>query len=269
MKALFSVVLTAMCITGGAVQAHEFWIEAEDYTVDPGATVTASFRNGEELSGAALSYIPGRSSRFDMVVDGVMRPVPARIGDNPAFAVPDLPEGLLIVIHETTDRFVTYQEWEKWVSFTEHKDIAAGQTEHVARGLPQEGFRESYRRFAKALIAVGEGAGEDRAFGLRTEFVAEANPYTDDLSDGLPVRILLDGAPKAGAQIELFDKDADGGVTVTLHRADAEGRAVLPVRAGHEYLLDSVTLLPLEPEASDDPVWRTLWAALTFAVPEA
>ena len=56
-------------------------------------------------------------------------------------------------------------------------------------------------------------------------------------------------------------------VTVTLHRTDAEGRAVLPVEPGHVYLADNVTLLPLEQDSSGDPVWHSLWASLTFAVP--
>ncbi|MGR3640587.1 MAG: DUF4198 domain-containing protein, partial [Alterinioella nitratireducens] len=60
-----------------------------------------------------------------------------------------------------------------------------------------------------------------------------ANPYTDDLSDGFPVLVLLEGEPRADVQVELFDRDPDGEVTVTLHRTDAEGRAVLPVEPGH------------------------------------
>ncbi|MCK0168355.1 DUF4198 domain-containing protein [Jannaschia sp. S6380] len=257
-----------MCIIAAPLQAHEFWIEAEDYTVAPGAEVVARFRNGQELVGSALSYIPGRAERFDMIAGGDMTKVPARIGDNPAFRVADLPEGLLTILHVTTDQFVTYSEWAKWVKFTEHKDFAFTQQAHLDRGLPQEEFRERYRRHAKALVAVGDGAGSDAARGLLVEFVAGANPYTDDLSDGLPVQILFDGAPRPGAQIEMFEKDATGEVAVTLHKADADGRAVLPVRPGREYLLDHVVILPLEPEEARDPVWQTHWAALTFAVPE-
>jgi hypothetical protein len=257
----------ALCICASPLQAHEFWIDAEDYTVPVGETVTATFRNGEEMVGSALSYIPGRSLRFEMVVDGEVRPIPSRMGDNPAVAVADLPEGLVTLLHETREQYVTYQEWPKWVRFTEHKDFTWSQQAHVDRGLPQEGFREAYLRFAKALVAVGDGAGQDAPRGLRTEIVLGANPYTDDLSAGLPVQVLLDGAPKAEAQIEMFERDAEGEVTVTLHRANAEGRAVLPVASGHDYLLDSVTLLPQEPDGERDPVWLTLWAALTFAVP--
>lgn len=265
LKALF----LASCILVGPLQAHEFWIEAEDYIVAPGTPVVATFRNGQELAGSALSWLPGRSIRFDMVVNGEVQAVPVRIGDNPAFEVDDLPAGLLTIVHETSDQFVTYADWDAWVRFTEHKGFPFAQQGHLDRGLPETGFRESYRRFAKALVAVGHGAGVDEERGLAVEFVAEANPYTDDLSDGLPVRLLYGGAPRADAQIEMFAKGATGAVTITSHRTDMEGRAVLPVEPGTEYLLDHVEILPMEPERDDDAVWRTLWAALTFATPEA
>ena len=117
-------------------------------------------------------------------------------------------------------------------------------------------------------IAVGDGAGADREAGLETEIVALANPYTDDLSDGLPVRVLYQGAPRADAQVELFAKSPEGEVEITLLRTDAEGVALLPVTPGQVYLADAVVVRPLEPVAEDDPVWESLWASLTFKVPE-
>ena len=54
---------------------------------------------------------------------------------------------------------------------------------------------------------------------------------------------------------------------VSLLPNDAEGIATFPVIAGREYMVDNVALLPLEPEVNGDPVWHSLWANLTFAVP--
>ena len=273
MKAPFQVLLAAMCITGGAAQAHEFWIEAEDYTVGPGAEISATFRNGEEMVGSTLSYVPGRSARLDMAVGDEVVPVPVRIGDDPAVLVDGLPDGLVVIIHETTPADLTYRDrdgrtgWARFTGFVEHKDLTGVLAAHDARGLPREDVRERYTRFAKALVAVGDGAGSDRAFGLRTEFVALANPYTDDVAGGLPVRLLLDGTPRADAQIEFFARDPDGTVTIATLRTDADGVGLLPVRPGHEYLVDAVAMAPVETDGTG-PAWHSLWAALTFAVPE-
>jgi len=136
-----------------------------------------------------------------------------------------------------------------------------------ARGVPETGCREVYSGYGKSLIAVGGGSGQDRAVGLKTEIVALANPYTDDLSGGFPVRVLFDGAPRADVQVEVFDRGPDGQVGVALYRTDAAGETVLPVQAGHEYLVDAVLLRAVAPLADDDPVWESLWASLTFMVP--
>ena len=268
MSHLLRSVLAALCICAGQGQAHEFWIEPEAYAIAPGEIAAARFRNGERFKGSTLSWIPRRAVSFEVIDAAGRRDVPARIGDNPAFAMDDLAPGLVTILHETTDTALTYDEFETFGRFAAHKALGDAPARHLARGLPREAVRERYRRYVKALIAVGDGAGQDARRGLRTEFVLGANPYTDDLSGGLPVQVWLDDAPKAGAQIELFDKAPDGTVEVRLHEADDRGRAILPVAAGHSYLLDSVTLEEVEPGAEGDPAWASLWAALTFAVPE-
>ena len=116
---------------------------------------------------------------------------------------------------------------------------------------------------------MGSGAGADRAVGLAIEIVALANPYTDDLSAGLPVQVLLDGAPRAEAQVELFQTAPDGTVTITKHRTDGAGQVTLPMQPGMEYLVDSVVLraLPNDDPAAG-PVWHSDWASLTFRTPD-
>jgi len=139
--------------------------------------------------------------------------------------------------------------------------------QHKSRGLPDTGFKEAYSRYGKSLIAVGDGAGADQNVGLLTEIVALANPYTDDLTDGLPVQVLYEGKPRANVQVELFDRAPDGEVAVTLHRTDNTGVAVIPVAPGHEYLVDSVVMRAVGPADDKGHVWESLWASLTFKVP--
>ena len=179
-----------------------------------------------------------------------------------------IPEGLAVLVAETTPSTLTYHEWEKFTAFVAHKDLAGTLVSHRVRGLPETEFVETYRRFAKSLVAVGSGTGADRALGLETEVVALSNPYIDPLAAGMPVQVLYLGAPRANAQVELFDKAPDGAVKVTLHRTDDKGIVTLPVQAGHAYLVDAVVMRAVEPKLPTDPVWESLWAALTFAVPQ-
>lgn len=252
-----------------AAPAHEFWIEPHFYSVAPGSEMVAALRVGESFGGVEQAYLPRNFDRFDLDCGDGAEPVEGRPGDRPAMVVTAPQDGLCVVIHQTRDYRLTYRDWESFVAFVEHKAFDTALSDHAARGLPQSGFTERYSRYAKSLIAVGDGAGSDREAGLETEILAGANPYTGDMSGGMPVQVLYRGAPRVNAQVELFEKAPDGAVEITLHRTDAEGRVSLPVRAGHAYLADAVVLRAVTPEGDGDPVWETLWASLSFAVPAA
>lgn len=261
------IVCLTMC-SASLAKAHEFWISPDHFRISPQERIEARLRVGQKMQGAALAYLPKDVARFEVIQGDVTRPVTGRMGDDPALAMEAQGEGLAIVVHETQDARLTYKELKLFASFVTHKDAAWALEAHEARGLPQSGFAETYRRHAKSLIAVGDGAGADRVVGLKIELVAEANPYTDDLSLGLPLRLLLDGAPRSDAQVELFARHPDGTVSVSLHRTDAKGRVLVPVEPGWTYLADSVALSALDnDDATLGPVWHSDWASLTFEVP--
>jgi uncharacterized GH25 family protein len=187
------------------------------------------------------------------------------MGDIPALAT-DAPAtpGLLVILHETRPAKLTYADRATFDSFVAHKDLGAAAADHARRGLPEAGFDESYRRFAKALVAVGDGRGSDAPTGMETEFVALGNPF--DLAGAtMQLQLLYQGQPRPDAQVELFDKAPDGTVSTTLHRTDTQGRVALPVAAGHSYLADAVVLRATPP--GSDAAYESLWAALTFAIP--
>jgi uncharacterized GH25 family protein len=183
---------------------------------------------------------------------------------------PGLEDGLAILVHETTNSTLTYREFDKFINFIEHKDFEGLPEAHRARGLPDVGFVESYRRFAKSLISVGSGAGQDRQVGLEIEIVALSNPYADDLSDGMAVQVYLNAAPRPDVQVEVFSRrtGTKEPAVIQLYRTDADGIARFPVLTGHDYMVDNVALRPVEPAGADDPVWHSLWANLTFSSPE-
>lgn len=250
-----------------ASSAHEFWIEPHQFQIAAGDPLVADIRVGENLKGPAFNYIPPRFSRFDIVMGDVTVAVDGRAGDKPALDMPVPDQGLAVVVHVTTNSRLTYTEWDKFVNFCTHKDFTQVIDRHLERGLPQDKFREIYSRHAKSLIAVGDGKGSDQEVGLVTEIVALANPYSDDLSRGMPVKVLYNGMPRSDTQVEVFARLPDGTVNVAQYRTDADGVAVLPVDSGVMYLVDAVVMRELEQTEPTDPVWESLWASLTFMVP--
>ena len=259
----------ALALSMVPAESHEFWIDPLAFQVGPGDEVVADLRVGQGYEGFASAYFPKDFRVFELAQGDLRRPVDGRLGDRPALQQA-APEGLQVVLHVTRDYRLTYEDFAKFEAFLREKDAAWVLGAHDRRGLPQTGVREVYSRYAKALIAVGDGAGQDRAYGFETEIVAGRNPYTEDLTGGMPVTLLYRGAPRADAQITVFEKDATGTVRVFTLRTGAAGRALVPVQPGRRYMLDAVVLRePSDALAeSQNAVWESLWANLTFAVPE-
>ncbi len=253
--------------------AHEFWIAPEEYSLAPGGELRADLRVGQRFEGTSAPYIPMNFTRFDVATGGddAPRPVPGRIGDRPALQMEVDEPGLATILHVTRDYELVWESWEAFTAFLDHKDAAWVVAADAERGRhPRDGVVEGYSRYAKALVAVGEGRGEDRAHGLLTEIVALENPYTGELSDGLDVRLLYDDAPRPDAQVGIFARGPEGAVETRTVRTDAAGMATIPVAPGTEYLLDAVLLRVPTPDLamSFGAEWESLWASLTFRTPD-
>jgi hypothetical protein len=259
--------VVTLLLGAGQGSAYEFWIDPESFLCEAGDTLSADIRIGEEFDGVALALAPERIARFEVRSSQGELQVDDTVGARPALRAEGLPEGLAVIVHETTPRILTWSQAGRFLSFVRDKGLGDILEASADWAEDRMGLREEHVRYAKSLVAIGHGRGDDRVVGLRTEFVALANPYADDLAGALPVQLWLDGAPRRMATVEVFARPAMGGpATRTVHETDTNGIVVLSVRPGLQYLMHSVAL-----EAGDGsegaPDWRTLWASLTFEVP--
>ncbi len=264
-----SATFTLLIFAGASpALSHELWIEPLQWQAGPGDQLQADLVNGQEFEGNRLPYLADHIAQFNLYSESRATRVQSRAGARPAMDSPAHGEGLHIAAYQSTPSTLTYEEWDAFLRFAEHKDLGDVAAMHEARGLPQTDFVETYTRFSKALIAVADGMGSDRRLGLETEIVALDNPYTAG-ADAIRVQLFYQGGVRAEEQIEIFDRSPSGDVTVTTTRTDAEGIATIPVTAGHDYMLDAVVLR--EPTSrlveGTGAVWETLWANLTFHVP--
>lgn len=248
--------------------AHEFWIAPEKYVIDPKGELRADFINGQEFKGSPLAWFANRFDLAEAHVGSVRDQIDGRLGDLPAITYAPKAEGLLALIAETRPSKLTYSEPSKFANFVRHKRF---DVDPDTQNYP---FTEVYTRHVKALVQVGTVSMQDRAFGMETEFVALENPYLDNTTDGLDVQILYQGTPRPMAQIEVFEMSEVGDVRIFTLESDGNGQAAIPVKAGHRYLLDAVVLRPPSKATlsrlgnANGVLWETLWAALTFAVPQ-
>ncbi|UMA65282.1 DUF4198 domain-containing protein [Roseivivax marinus] len=264
-----AAVLLAACLAGPA-SAHELWLDAEDWTVEPNQEIVVAVRNGMDFAGNSLPWLTRSIARAEIFTDGDSREIEGRLGDRPAITTAPLGEGLNTVLYRTNPVDLTYDGFDKFQTFLEEKGNAAFLDTHAERDLPENNVTEVYTRFTKALVGVGDGAGADAYRDMEIELVAETNPYTAELPGEMTVRLFYRGEPLADHRVTLFDRSASGDVTRGEATTDAEGRASFTVAPGHTYLADAVVVR--EPEVTGpggkDAMWESLWAALTFAVPE-
>ena len=254
----------AFCVVlPGLSSAHELWLEPKSWAYASGDEVRADIVNGEKFKGSALVWLERNVARAELAFGDALSPISGRAGDRPAL-VARAEGGLGVLIYETTPSRLTYQSWEKFAAFSDHKDLNITREAHLAAGHPETGFVETYSRHAKSLLAGEGGLGADRAYGLETEFVALSNPYAPDFSGEMFVRLFYQGAPRSNAQVEVFERKRDGTVSISTTRTDADGLARVAVRGESEYLFDAVVLRPGD---GDGVIYHTLWAALTFYVP--
>ncbi len=259
-----------LAISTTPVAAHELWIEPLAYQVASDGRLEANIVNGEEFEGVILSFLPQSIENFVVFAGEEANRVQGRPGDKPALNQNALAEGLNIVAYQARVATLNYPNWAKFQKFVDHKDLGDVRSLHDARGLPEDDFDEVYGRFSKALIGVGAAAGSDRRVGLETELVALTNPYTDDLAAGMQVQLHYRNGLRSNEQIEVFEKAPDDTVEITLYQTDENGIGTFPVKPGHAYMVDAVVLREPSDQlaAETGAVWQTLWANLTFAVPE-
>ena len=252
--------------TSHKLHAHEVWLEPETFIAQKGQAIAVSIKNGETLSGMSLPYLETRFERFYVDLNSRNTKIAGRAGDLPAASITPQSDGLLSIVYASKASKLTYRVWDKFVAFATHKAQEHALETHAKLGFPKENFQEVYFRFVKALIGVGAAQGQDKAQGLEIEFVALDNPYRLRL-DHLDVLLLYKGAPLPNAQVEVFERNSEKSVTVFTVRTNNAGQAAIPVKANHDYLLDSVVLRRAEAKVHGDALWVSLWAALTFAVP--
>lgn len=243
---------------------HEFWLSPDKYAVESGESIAVELRVGMMMRGRHLAYRSNATRSFTIATSSQTQDAKVMEGDFPALTFTADEPGLHVVAYRSGDNQVGYDSWDEFREFLAEEGLDHIAQRHRDRGLPDRGFKESYSRYAKALVQVGpvDEQSMDRASGAPLELVAVDNPYTPGIAS-MRVLLLGDGAPVAGRQIVVFRYD--GQVSRSLVFTDEQGRATVPVDGGGQFLLNAVDLQPVT--GSGDVAWHSHWASLTFGLP--
>ena len=263
------VISLSFILSTSNIQAHEFWIEPSDYFLQ-NENLEAHLKVGQEFEGMRLMYDPNRFEYFKILSGSKNKSIDVKgtIGDVPAINFkPDL-EGLLIIYHETEDQLVNYKKFSKFKSFVMEKGYEKLIAAHQERNLPLENFIESYRRYAKSLVAYNGIEGKDKKTGLLFEFVLSHNPYGELKDNMVEATLFYKKRPYPQNLVSIFIKN-ENNISLYQVLTDDKGRFSFSINPGESYLLDSVIIIPKKGNPfKKEPIWHSIWASTTFSIPK-
>jgi len=266
-RIIFANIITILCFIALPAIGHEFWIEPKKYTLVQGDILSASLFVGQDFTGYEMPYIENNFTRFEIISSKGVQPVNGRIGDRPALNVIPLHGGLSVILHQSTATYLTYNDFDKFISFAKEKGFPEIPNQHLAAKYPKTGFKESYTRFAKSYVSVRTNNGSDKYSGMELEWVMGDSDLSKTFELQMEFTLYYDGMPSPNSQVTIFAKDNVGNVRKSIGRTNKAGVFVLSPNADTRYLIDSVLIRKIDPATnSEGAIWESLWASATFEI---
>jgi hypothetical protein len=256
----------AVLAFGGGLLAHDFWLQPSSFAPAINTPVRVHFRVGDHFAGEPVGRNGDKLIRFFSVApSGEVTDVVGMEGADPAGVTRFSAPGLYTLAYHGRPSTVSL-EARAFEAYLKEEGLERIIAERAARGESAAPGRELFARSVKAFVRAGPGsssAGYDRAVGLPLEIVPEADPFAGGIR-ALPVRLLADGKPLAGALLVVLRKDSPTsgkGVEISTARTDGDGRAMLELAPGF-LLIKAVHMVRADAASGAD--WSSTWTSLTF-----
>ncbi|WP_345125789.1 DUF4198 domain-containing protein [Hymenobacter antarcticus] len=280
MKKLFVAILL---VSTSAALAHEFWLEAPRFRLQPGQTVSVRPLVGENFHGEPWTTKAAKIQR--LVRYGPAAGDSTDLTPAPGFAPTDTfrtaftfaQPGTHVVLLRSTNSFIELPA-DKFTAYLREEGLDYALKLRQENDQTAQPGRETYRRCAKTLVQVGDAAATSpatdsacrRIYGLPLELVPEQNPYRLTADKALTLRVLRNGKPAFGAAVQVWQRQPKGlPTTHYTTRANQNGRVLLRLSGPGPYLVAAVDMSAAPTKLRDRADWQSTWASLTFAGPPA
>ena len=257
-----ATIIAAAIATASPALAHDVWMQADRFQVPVGTEVPYRVFVGH---GAAREPwdVPGDrvASLRSIGRDGsiVLNPVKSSIGKI-RFQKPGT--YIVAMVSNTTLSDLPSLRFNDYAA-SEGLTPAITLRERL-RQTGQNG-REVYSRRTKMLIKVGSGRNAElhvtQPVGLSLEIVPQRDPFVTKAGQPLPVQILYQGRPLAGATVKLNNLDADAQ-PIAKGLTDQTGTVAFPHPGTGRWQFNVVWTRPII--GSRDAEFETTFSSLTF-----
>ena len=258
-----------------AAGAHDFWVQPREYWLPPEVTTPFTLQVGHGPYRQRSPLPSNRITRFSAIgPQGAELDLRARLHPGDSLDDGSLEfsrPGTYVVILETDNRAQSHLPAIRFNDYLQAEGLTpALELRERLHRMDVDGS-EIYSRHAKAILHVGANGGDvessapvTRPVGLPLEIVPEINPYAEPKPTVLPVHVLYEGKPLAGALVKLTELEHDAEPFET-HRTDSAGRATFTMPGRGGWLLNVIWTRPLPKNAETD--FETVFSSLSCGFP--
>jgi uncharacterized GH25 family protein len=261
LRRLGVLVVAAIALSRAPLFAHDMWIVPTTFSPEPGQIVGVRLRVGHILLNDPLPRDPALVNQFVVEDAAGRKPVYGRDGADPAGLLRVATPGLLVIGYRSNPSAIELAA-EKFNQYLQEEGLDAVAELRARRNETGASARELFSRCAKSLVLSGSPseAQGDRLLGFTLELVAERNPYAMRAGEDLPVRLMYENRPLAGALVVAMNRLNPSEKLAA--RTDNAGRVRFQLRPGGMWLVKAVHMVPAP--AGSQAEWESFWASLTF-----
>ena len=247
--------------------SHDFWLQPIRFKIAPGAADAMTIQVGHAQFRTRWSGNIERVVRFTAIgpkdrpdLRGTLKP------DRERDATLTFPVAGTQVLVFQSNHAASVLPSIRFNDYLKAEGLTPALTLRAQTGKTGAPGREIYSRCAKALIEVGAPGHRiepqvTAAVGLPLEIVPLRNPYALSVGEQLPVQILYQGHPLAGATVMLTNLEFDGQALET-KVSDRTGRASFVVPHVGTWLVNVLWTQPIR--GNPDADFDTTFSSLTF-----
>ena len=277
-----STILACLLGLSPALQAHEFWFKPIASPRAVGDSVTLRLEVGEFFNGDAAGFsIPTTKTLRHFSAntpDEDLRPfLPAKEREAEVELALDTP-GTHLLAYDSAPLRITL-EAGKFHAYLHDEGLDFVKTLREQAGTANQPARERYRRNIKTLIAVGTEleivSALDKTYAKhasqRLEIMPLHNPLTMVPGEALPVQIVFDDKPLAGALVKAWHKH-NGQLVMIRANTSAQGEVVFNLPYAGDWMISVVHMIAATNSGAEEGDeagvdWDSFWGNLSFQLP--
>jgi uncharacterized GH25 family protein len=263
--------LLGLC--AASVTAHDFWVQPSDYWTSPLTIVTFSLQVGHGPFRQRSPIPLNRIARFEAIsMDGSRTDLRDQLrlgGQADDGHIPFSKPGTYVLVMETDARAQSHLPAIRFNDYLKVEGLKPALEQRDRTHRTGSDGSENYSRCAKSLVQVGPPEAGSQAqvtepLGLPLEIVPERNPYAVPQPSALPVRVIYEGQPLAGALVKLTNLEHDEA-PLEMHVTDRAGRASFTMPPRGVWLLNVIWTKVLPNTRDTD--FETVFSSLSFGFP--